>query len=241
MRRWLTPMIAALVAMLGTVVLTQYVRTAERRALAGEQLVTVLVTTQDVPRGTPAADLDEHVRVEQVPRKIAPTGAVQRLGELGDRVAVVDLVAGEPLIEPRFAAPGASGVSAGPGMLEVTLSLDAARAAGGTADPGDVVGVLASFPGSATTPARTELVLDNVLVTRVQVPRASSAPSAYGGPGDDPAASAVPDPSRPVLMTLAVPPDAAAVLVDAADHGDVWLAARPDASESAVRPVAGVR
>lgn len=244
MRRWLTPTIAIVVALLGTVVLAQYVRGAERRALAGEELVAVLVATEDVPRGTAAADLETRVRLEQVPRKMAPAGAIQRLGQLDERVAAVDLVAGEPLIRQRFTKAGASGVTAAPGMLEVTLALEPARALGGTAAPGDVVGVLASFPAVADAPPRTELVLDGVLITRVQVQPDSGVAAAFGADGDDedtaPTAT-VPDPTRPVMMTLAVPPDAATVLVYAAEHGDVWLAARPDATEPSVTPVGGAR
>ena len=241
MRRWLTPAIAITVALLGTFVLAQYVRSAEDRALAGEKLVTVLVAQDDVPAGTPAADLADRVRLEQVPRKIAPDGGVQRLGQLGDQVAAVDLVAGEPLIDQRFAAAGASGVAAGPGMLEVTLALEPARAVGGTARPGDVVGVLASFPASADAPARTELVLDGVLVTRVQATSTTGFSDAFGSGEEAPPAATTPDPSRPVMMTLAVPPEAATVLVDAAEHGDVWLAARPDATDTSVTPVVGAR
>ena len=245
MRRWLTPTIAIVVALLGTVVLVQYVQSAESRALAGEELVAVLVATEDVPRGTAAADLERRVRLEQVPRKMAPAGAVQRLGQLDERVAAVDLVAGEPLIRQRFTVASASGVTAGPGMLEVTLALEPARALGGTATPGDVVGVLASFPAVADAPARTELVLDGVLVTRVQVQADGGVTAAFGAGGaedeDTAPSAAVPDPTRPVMMTLAVPPEAATVLVHAAEHGDVWLAARPDATEPSVTPVGGAR
>src|SRR5690606_1888251 len=120
-------------------------------------------------------DLGDRVRVEQVPRKVAPEGAVHRLDALADRVATVALVPGEALVEQRFADAAATGVTAAPGMLEVTLGLDAARALGGTARPGDEVGVLASFAAAADTPARTELVLDDVLVVRVQVPSAATA------------------------------------------------------------------
>jgi pilus assembly protein CpaB len=241
MRRWMTPAIAIVVALLGTVVLAAYVQTAEERALAGEQLVTVLVTTEDVPRGTAAAELAPRVRIEQVPRKLAPSGAVHRIEALEDRVTSVDLVTGEALVEQRFAAPGVSGVPAAAGMLEITLALDAARALGGTAAPGDVVGVLASFPESASGPARTELVLDDVMVTRVQVQHTTAVAGAFDEDGADPPRATVPDPSRPVMMTLAVPPDAATVLVHAAEHGDVWLAGRPSGDDTAVATVVGAR
>lgn len=242
MRRWMTPAIAIAVALLGTVVLAQYVQTAEDRALAGEQLVTVLVTTGEVPRGTPATELVERIRAEQVPRKLAPDGAVHRLEALEERVAAVDLVPGEPLIEQRFATADTSGLSAADGMLEITLALDPARALGGTAEPGDVVGVLASFPAAADAPALTELVLDEVLVTRVQVPTATTMSGSLAADGtQDAPLEPRPDPTRPVMMTLAVPPEAATVLVHAAEHGDVWLAGLPGDSTPSVTPVAGAR
>ena len=45
---------AVLVALLGTMLLVGYVRGAEERALAGEELTEVLVVKTVIPRGTPA-------------------------------------------------------------------------------------------------------------------------------------------------------------------------------------------
>lgn len=223
MRRWTTPIIAVTVALVGTVVLARYVQTAESRALAGEELVPVLVVAGDVSAGTAAADMADLVRREQVPRKLVPSGAVRSLDELGERVALVDLVVGEPLTSHRFATSDAVPVVVDPGLLEVSLSLAPDRAAGGQATAGGRVGVLASFPGDGVEGPRTELVLDDVLVLRAGG-AAETGDGVMGGSTTTPLA----DTSRPILVTLALTADDAETLVYAVEHGTIWLASRPD-------------
>lgn len=227
MRRFLAPTMAIIVAVLGTVVLVNYVRSAEARALAGERLVDVLVLTQDVPAGTAADDLAELVRVESVPSKIHSDGAVSSLEALTGRVTAVELLSGETLVERRFVAPENAGISElPPGHLEVTVSLDPDRAVGGAASAGQRVAVLASFAAAPDAPARTEVILDGALVTRVQLASESSAPGT--APGETGSAVRVSAPSQPVLVTLALSPDAAETFVFAAEHGEIWLAGQSD-------------
>jgi pilus assembly protein CpaB len=104
MRRRVTGIVAALVlASLGTVMLVVYVQSARDEAVAGERMVDVLVVSDDIEKGTKAADIDDLVDTKQVPAKVRADGAVADLADLDDEsVAAVDLVPGEQLVASRF-------------------------------------------------------------------------------------------------------------------------------------------
>lgn len=238
----------ALVAV-GTVALVQYVSTAEDRALAGEELVDVLVVRAAVPAGTAAAELQQFVEVEAVPAKVQAAGALASIGDAEGMVVAVDLVEGEQLTAGRLvkaeefnqlqARTGRGGgtVSVPEGLLEVTVPLDPVRTVGGTVRPGDYVGVIASFTNGAGTTTDPEVVatgteasgflLHKVLVTNVQ-----------GNPVPDPTRAATaedraPIPAGSLLVTLAVNAPSAERVVFASSYGDIWLTIEPtDADEA---------
>ena len=64
MRRAIGIMGAVAVAALGMLLLVGYVRGAEDRALAGEELVEVLVVEKPIAQGTPADILTPFVRLD---------------------------------------------------------------------------------------------------------------------------------------------------------------------------------
>jgi pilus assembly protein CpaB len=234
---------ALLLAGIGTVVLISYVKTAEQRALAGEQTVSVLVLQEAISAGTPADQLTGSVKPERVPAKVQAAGSVEALTELDGLVAAVDLVPGEQVVAqrfvdpPTFAARGAVEVPAG--LLQVTVSLSPERALGGRLKPGDTVGVLASFgdvsdeEGAESGPT-THLVLHKVLVTNVQGGVAGTASPAPGDedPGADPSAV----PGGNLLVSLALDAGSVERVVFAAEFGSLWLSDEPpDADEAGTR------
>src|SRR5690554_1245402 len=89
-------------ALIGTVVLVAFVRGAEDRAFEGEELVSALVAEQQIPAGTPVAQIEDMVSTEQVPEKIAPDGVISDLVQVTGQVTAVDILAGETLLAPRF-------------------------------------------------------------------------------------------------------------------------------------------
>lgn len=235
----------ALVAV-GTVALVQYVNSAEDRALAGEELVDVLVVDAPVPAGTSAAELQQFIRLEAVPEKVRAAGALAGISDADGMVVGIDLVEGEQLTESRLVTAeefntvqsrvGRSGgsVSVPDGLLEVTVPLDPVRTVGGTVRPGELVGVIASFsgmegedPAAAAGGETSGFLLHKVLVTNVQ-----------GAPVPDPTREATaedrtPVPAGTLLVTLAVDAAAAERVVFASSYGDIWLAIEPaDANES---------
>ncbi|MBI5156784.1 MAG: hypothetical protein HZA58_02080 [Acidimicrobiia bacterium] len=149
MRRAIGIVGAIAVAALGTLLLVGYVRGAEDRALAGEELVEVLVVDRPISQGMPASLLTDSVRVERVPLKVRADGGVSDLSTLADLVVGTDLVPGEQVVASRFVTAESlsarARIEAPPDTLEVTISLSPERALGGQLVPGDVVAVIASF------------------------------------------------------------------------------------------------
>ena len=142
---------AVLLALVGTVLLVGYVRNAESRALEGEEIVDVLVANDIVLQGVASEDIEDLVRLEQVPQKVAIDGAIGSLEDITGLVAVRDLLAGEQLSRELFVdetaiSAYARPISAPDGFLEMTVALDPERVVGGSITPGDRVAVVASFP-----------------------------------------------------------------------------------------------
>jgi pilus assembly protein CpaB len=228
-RRILGVVAAVLVAAVGTAFLVAFVRGAEERALAGEETVDVLVISELVEKGTPAEEIGERVTTERVPAKVRADGSVTDLDALEGQVTSVALMPGEQLVEGRFLSPAQlaedSGVEVPEGLQEVTVSLEPQRAIGGQIAPNDRVGLLASFAPDVL-PYNTKLVINQLLVTNVQVEQlpqqAGEDEASEGDAGPDLA------PTGNLLVTLAVNVPEVERIVFAAEHGTVWLTAQKD-------------
>ncbi|HUH07008.1 MAG TPA: RcpC/CpaB family pilus assembly protein [Egibacteraceae bacterium] len=240
-RRVIGAITAVLLAGLGTLVLIVWVRAAEQRALAGEQVVEVFVVTQEIAKGTTSQELQDRVELTQVPAKVRAAGSVDRLSTLDGKVAAVELLPGEQLLSSRFTTPEALAVQAQvdipEGLLQVTVSLAPERALGGQLRPGDTVGVLGSFEPFDTqiaegeeppkTPNSTHLILHKVLVTNIQGGGQGGAPMPLAEQDDDEDEGVRAAPASDLLITLAVEAPAVERVVFAAEHGTVWLAHEP--------------
>ncbi len=243
---------AILLVALGTVALVKYVSTAEDRALAGEELVDVLVLDANVPAGTTATELQRFLRIESVPTKVQAAGALASLSEADGLVVAVDLVQGEQLTAGRLIdatefnalqarlGRGGGNVAVPEGLLEVTIPLDPIRTVGGTVRPGDLVGVIANFvdypaaggpagPDGAAVQEVTGFLMHKILVTNVQGAAVPEAAQAAAGSTE----ARTPTPTGQMYVTLAVDAASAERIVFASSYGDLWLAIEPaDADES---------
>lgn len=201
----------------GTYLLVSYVHSAQQRALNGEPMVSVLVVTDAIPKGTSADEVSGRVRIESVPAKVLAQGALAGLEPVAGLVTAVDLLPGEQLVQGRFATAAEAGkVPVPPDSLEVTVVLDVVQAAGGKIRAGDSVGVLVSFE----EPGTTHLFLQKVPVTDVR--------NEAGAPvTTDPAAAG---PVGALRVTLALDAPSVEQVVFAAEHGSLWLAEQPAGS-----------
>jgi len=186
---------AVVMAIIGTIVLVAFVQGAEDRALEGEALVPVLVASQQIPAGTPVADITELVESEEIPEKIAPAGVVSDLVQVTGQVTAVDILAGETLLAGRFVEPDnfsarRGAVEVPEGLLEVTIAMSQEQFVGGVPTPGDTVAVIVNGPredfipftqdplgGAPVDPATgapqqgltlTKIIVQQALVTNVQ-------------------------------------------------------------------------
>jgi pilus assembly protein CpaB len=236
---------ALVLAIIGTVALVAYVQSAKDQALAGEQLVDVLVVTEPIAKGVASEDIAA-VKTVQVPVKVRAQGSVASLDELKGLVAGANLVPGEQFLAARFvtAEAAAQRVDVPPGLLEVTVSLEPQRAVGGQVRVGDTVAVLASFEPLGEKPETSNLILHKVLVTAVQVEQKPS--GAIGGDKskdkdkDKDADEGAPTlaPTGNLLVTLALDAPSVERVVFAGEHGRVWLSAEPkDAPEGGTKIV----
>lgn len=106
--------------------------------------VPVVVATQDITRGT---QLDvSMLRVEQMPSKFAPPGAVATVADVLGRTLAADVVTGEAVTTARIGANGAGQVATlvPSGLRAMTVD---AGVPFGSVRPGDRVDVLATFGG----------------------------------------------------------------------------------------------
>ncbi|MGX5657085.1 Flp pilus assembly protein CpaB [Geodermatophilus nigrescens] len=176
-RRLLAGFTALAIALFGVIVLVRWVQAADERARADEELVSVLVVDERVPAGSDAITVGGAVRTEEVPTRLVAPDAMTDIGAASGKVTTTDLLPGEQLLTDRFVDPAALApegtVLAPAGTVEVTVALDAQRAAGGALQAGDKVGVqlTSQLPDVDGLTAYTVFkVFHQVLVTRVEVP-----------------------------------------------------------------------
>ena len=116
---------AMLLALVGTVSLVAYVRSAKDKAVAQEALVDVYVVDTFVPKGADPDTIRSSVEIEQVPARLMQTGAVTDLQQIGDP-ATYGLDAMFPaaflaLLAPQLRQPGARTVALVGALIAVVL------------------------------------------------------------------------------------------------------------------------
>ncbi len=143
-RRIIGIVAATVLALIGTVALVTYVRSATDDAVADEALVEVYVVDEFVPKGAEPDTIRSAVSIEQVPARLKQAGALTDLEEVGEQVAASDLQPGDQLLAARLAARElvAEVVT---DKVQISALLEAERAVGGSLRKGDLVGVYISF------------------------------------------------------------------------------------------------
>ena len=242
MNRRIGGLIAAIVlALVGAILVIAYAKGADSRAQAGQKVVKVYVVRSEIPAGTPTGDLGDRVAKQEIPRKVAASGAITNLKQIKGLVTGAVLVKGEQVVRARFTTPSAfqstgNSVAVPTDLLTTTVSLAPERAVGGVLTPGSTVAVTASFQGEGTSfPQQSGVILQKVLVTNVQVADPTTAETKDNTTDQNrPGAS----PQGALLVTLALPPADVPRLLYAVEHGTIWLSAdprtAPDAPSTAV-------
>ena len=143
-RRIIGIVAATLLALIGTISLVGYVRSATDDAVAQESLVDVYVVDEFVPKGAEPETIAAAVSVEQVPARLKQNGALTDLDALGDQVAASDFQPGDQLVAARLAPKDVVSDEVSD-KVQVSVLLEPERAVGGALQKGDLVGVYLSF------------------------------------------------------------------------------------------------
>jgi pilus assembly protein CpaB len=233
--RVLAILIAVVLALVATGALVVYVNGADRRAIANQEPVAVLVAKETIKAGTSGEDAQnlKLVAPKLVPRESAVVGAFRSWSQLEGRFAAVDIMKGEQLLPTRWV--GADEVE-GRGLLPIpddhqalSIGLDVTRQVAGFVTPGDNVGIVLTLPaGDGGT--KTRFLLQNVRVLAVGATALSSRTAQGGGGRVSQKGS-----QSVTAITLAVKKQYVESVVHAAVDGDIYLTLMPRNADPAQR------
>ena len=232
---------AAVLAIVGAMLVISYAQGADQRAVKDLEPVAVLVVKTAIPAGTPVESMTASVTIEQLPGAAVTGSSLKSLDGSKGKVAAVDLVPGEQLVAERLVAPEElktqGSVKVPAGLQEVSFQLEPDRVVGGRLAPGDHVGVFVSMDEGGledrADKETTKLTVRKALVTAVQrapqpAPKTAPAPTASASApasNADPRDTTLPEGS--LMLTVAVSDSDAAKIVFAAEYGKMWLSKQP--------------
>lgn len=155
----------ALSLLIGALALTMAVRWMKERSSVNT--TDIVVAARDIPLGT---QLDpEMIKTVRWPSQSQPQGAFHNAGMLPGRVVNTSLLAGEPVVEAKLAAPGSKGgLSAliAPGARAISVKVNDVMGVAGFALPGNYVDVLVHAEDENDKPF-SRIVLQRILVLAV--------------------------------------------------------------------------
>lgn len=225
MRRIVAAIAAIILALIGGFLLFNYVQNADERALAGVETQEVLVVSELIPANTAAETVADFVAVQKLPAVAVVPGALSDLTDVSGQVTTVDLEPGEQLLPSRFVDPASlaepTRVDVPVGMQELAVLLDPQRVIGGQLKPGDVVGVFVSLDSPPADDYKTKLVLNQVLVTRIEGSITADPGQTQPLGGAEEQGATVP--TSPIMVIVALGSPDAERLVFGMEHGTVWL------------------
>lgn len=145
-RRVLAILVAAVLALLGALLVFTYARNADNRAVAGQQPKQVYVTKSVVPAGTTLKDaLAQNLIVKTVvAAKSEPVGALESIDKTNESlIAVADVPPGQYLLAAAFGTTkiGTKAIPVPDGMLAISVSLSDPARVGNFVTPGSHISV----------------------------------------------------------------------------------------------------
>ncbi len=226
-RRILAIVVAAVLALIGGVMVLLYARNADARAVAAASPRTVFTSSLAIPAGTSIRDA---IRLKmltqtQVPAAGVPAGALTQVTDDNSALlALTDIAPGQYVLAASWgdSPVGEKLIQVPTGKLAVSVALSDPARVGSFVTPGSFITIFATHEDdapasdSATAPApgsATGVLLDNIQVigigaTPLQSGVVAAAPTEEG---EDPGAAQAAGAS--FLVTLAVTPEQATKLV----------------------------
>ena len=225
-RRIALVLVAVLLTTVGAGSVYAYAAQADRRALAGQRLATVLVASGRIPAGTAGGAATTLVTHRDLPAGLVPAGALTDLTGVGQQVTAQDVLPGEVLLTAMFAAQAKALADGGdallalpPGKVAISVQLVDRQRVGRFVKPGDFVAVYAT--SADKDKAQTRLLFRRLQVLAVG---ATSTRGAQPQSGPTPAAGAQPEAPVPsAVFTLALDIVQGESLVHASEVGALNL------------------
>jgi len=229
-RRVMAVLAAMLIGLIGVAAVLVYAAGADSRAVAGQRTQTVYMAQQMVPSGTTAADaVSKGLMVPtQIAVKGVPAGALTTVdAATGKLVALTDIAAGDFVIASRFGTTptGAKAIQVPDGQVAISVSLSDPGRVGTFVTPGSRIVIYDTYQppsGPAGAPGatkQTRVLLDDALVIAVGSTSLTPAANANANANGQGQASGA-------LVTVALPPDAAAKLVHGIQTGTLYAGLR---------------
>src|SRR5438093_3167193 len=172
-------------AALATALTALYVTGYKGRVNRGEQLVSVLVASKEIPAGTAGAKAAGYVKSQTVLRRSFAEGAVTNLTAIRGLVAPQTIYPGQQITTKLFVAPSAQGPRGG---LSGTVRLmavpgDPDQLLAGVLQAGDHVDVIAALKGNGLGSNSSSRILlrDLRVVTPGEKPKSGGLTGSHGG------------------------------------------------------------
>jgi pilus assembly protein CpaB len=236
-------LVAIVLALLATVALVVYVRSADQRAVAGQDPVKVLVAAKVIPASTTGEQAFNRglIATTELPRRAVARGAITSVGAIGGRVAAVDIQPGEQLLDSRWVtADSAAGSHLLPIPADrqaIAIAVDLTRQVSGFVTPGDHISLVASFdvhPTDAKGDSKgPDVKLSRFLLQDVTVLAVGTQPLPNPAAGGKATANKG---QTLTTVTLAVKPTDVERVAFAAENGSLYLSLLPP-GQAAVTPV----
>src|SRR6478609_11980703 len=235
-RRILAIAAAAVIALIGAVLVLFYARGADSRAVAAASPTTVYVSNAVIPAGT---SLKEAVRLQEVTEtKVAarslPAGALTTVDDNNSAlVALADIPPGQYVLSAAFGETplGEKALQVGAGKLAVSVALSDPARVGSFVTPGSFLTIFMTYKLKQLDTSEqakvfneqdvkgTSVLLDNIKVIGMGDSSLTPQPTAEG---EDPSKPSAPG----FLVTLEVTPEQATRLVHAINNYTLYAGLR---------------
>jgi pilus assembly protein CpaB len=237
-RRILVIVVAAVLALVGGVMVLLYARNADARAVSAATPKTVYTSSLAIPAGTSIRDaLRLQMLTEtQIPANGVPAGALAEVtDENASLLALTDIPQGQYVLAASFGDTplGQKLIQVPTGKLAVSVALSDPARVGSFVTPGSFLTIFATHPlaskGAAGTAAggtmATSVLLDNIQVIGIGATPLQSG-TVTTAPADGTGAEQQQQQSASFLVTLAVTPEQATKLVHAVNQYTLYSALR---------------
>lgn len=212
-RRWVVPVVSAVLALLTTGVVVGYLQSLRQQVTVVAPVETAAVVFARTNVGERKLVAPDAVELRQVPVTAIHPQAARRVEDVVNRVAIAPIFADEQVLTSKLAPPG---VNVGLSYVlpkdkrAMTIAVNEVVGVAGFVFPGDHVDVV-------STVSQDDLNLTKIVLQDVEV--LAIAQKVEQKPGEEPKVS--------TSATLAVTPDQAEILAQVDNNGKVRLALRP--------------